>query len=32
MFGLTLHEFRIVGIIVLVAIYTAVIINKWRNR
>ena len=31
MFGLTFNEFKIVGVIILVAIYTIVIINKWRN-
>jgi len=32
MFGLTLHGFRIVGAIILVAIYTIAAIYKWRNR
>lgn len=32
MFGLTVHEFRIVASIILVAIYVAAAIYKWRNR
>ena len=32
MFGLTMHEFKIVTTIVLVAIYTAAMIYRWRNR
>lgn len=32
MFGLTVHEFKIIATIILVAIYTAAMIYKWRNR
>ena len=32
MFGLTVHEFKIITTIILVAIYTIAMIYKWRNR
>ena len=32
MFGLTVHEFRIVASIILVAIHVAAAIYKWRNH